>query len=84
MVLNFNLRQNRHPMRLLFSCCFLLLAIHMDAQVFMRPFDNAASMGMGSATIAIPDTSAVVLPTMDNLALASDGACLQAPPFLMH
>jgi hypothetical protein len=26
----------------------------INAQVFMRPFENAAAMGMGGATIAIP------------------------------
>ncbi|MDX1911968.1 MAG: hypothetical protein SFV22_10805 [Saprospiraceae bacterium] len=30
------------------------------AQVFMRPFDNAAAMGMGGATIAMPGLSAAL------------------------
>jgi hypothetical protein len=36
--------------------CFLTTAL--QAQVFMRPFENAAAMGMGGATIALPGLSA--------------------------
>jgi hypothetical protein len=32
----------------------------LSAQVFMRPFDNAAAMGMGGATVAMPSLSAAV------------------------
>ncbi len=45
----------RHFTLLAFSF-FLITAIH--AQVYMRPFENAAAMGMGGATIAIPSLSA--------------------------
>lgn len=37
----------------LFAALFLFHAA-LHAQVFMRPFDNAAAMGMGGATIAVP------------------------------
>jgi len=45
-------------MRLLFTLCFLLSVLASRAQVFMRPFDNAAAMGLGGATIAHPTMSA--------------------------
>jgi hypothetical protein len=41
-------------MRLLILTVFTLLANWAQAQVFMRPFDNAAAMGMGGATISLP------------------------------
>lgn len=53
-----NLRQNRHNMRHLLIYCLLFIAAGLQAQVFMRPFDNAAAMGMGGATIAMPGISA--------------------------
>lgn len=34
------------------------LPVFLGAQVFMRPFENAAAMGMGEATIALPGLSA--------------------------
>jgi hypothetical protein len=40
----------------LLLCC-TLLAITGHAQVFMRPFDNAAVMAMGGASIALPGLS---------------------------
>ena len=45
-------------MRYLLLFYFLAVSATMDAQVFMRPFDNAAAMGMGGANIAMPDFSA--------------------------
>jgi hypothetical protein len=39
---------------------FAFLGPVLNAQVFMRPFDNAAAMGMGGATIAYPLWSAGV------------------------
>jgi hypothetical protein len=45
-------------MRLLVLFVFLtLFQPCLHAQVFMRPFENAAAMGMGGATIAIPGLS---------------------------
>lgn len=35
-----------------------ILHTAIQAQVFMRPFENAAAMGMGGATIAVPSLSA--------------------------
>ncbi len=35
----------------------LFLPFAVSAQVFMRPFENAAAMGMGGATIALPSLS---------------------------
>ncbi len=49
-----------HPLpfaNLPFALCFLLFAFSSNAQVFMRPFDNAAAMGMGGATVAVPNFS---------------------------
>jgi len=43
---------------LAFLTCLFLLHSALPAQVFMRPFENAAAMGMGGATIAIPSLSA--------------------------
>lgn len=40
-----------------FAILFLLHTI-VQAQVFMRPFENAAAMGMGGAAIAVPGLSA--------------------------
>lgn len=37
---------------------FLFLHTEISAQVFMRPVENAASMGMGGGTIAMPGLSA--------------------------
>ena len=67
-----NLRQNQHIMRhpfslatcplplafLPFTLCLLLSVFSAQAQVFMRPFDNAAAMGMAGATISMPNLSA--------------------------
>jgi hypothetical protein len=44
------------PLALLAFLYFLTTALH--AQVFMRPFENAAAMGMGGAVIALPGLSA--------------------------
>ena len=44
-------------MRLIFTLFFLPIALFLQAQVFMRPFDNAAVMGMGGATVAVPNFS---------------------------
>ena len=44
-------------MRLPFAFCLLLLASRASAQVFMRPFDNAAAMALGGATVAQPGLS---------------------------
>lgn len=44
----------RHLARSIFLF-FLCNALH--AQVFMRPFENAAAMGMGGATVAVPSLS---------------------------
>ncbi|MEY3194093.1 MAG: hypothetical protein RIQ78_189 [Bacteroidota bacterium] len=44
-------------MRLLFLFNVWVVSATLNAQVFMRPFDNAASMGMGGATIAMSDFS---------------------------
>ncbi len=41
-----------------FLCLFCALHATLSAQVFMRPFENAAAMGMGGATIAMPGLSA--------------------------
>ncbi len=40
-----------------FAFCLLLFTFSSNAQVFMRPFDNAAAMGMGGATVAMPNFS---------------------------
>lgn len=53
--LNFS---NSHPMRILCTFLLFLLALNLHAQVFMRPFDNAAAMGLGAATVALPGLSA--------------------------
>ncbi len=45
-------------MRFLAFFASLLFANTLQAQVFMRPFENAAAMGMGGATIANPSLSA--------------------------
>ncbi len=45
-------------MRFLLAFCFLPLAFCVPAQVFMRPFSNAAAMALGGATIAHPNLSA--------------------------
>ncbi len=37
---------------------FLVFAYSLQAQVFMRPFDNAAAMALGGATVAHPNLSA--------------------------
>lgn len=50
---------NLYLMRL--TTLFVLFTLYItvsNAQVFMRPFDNAAAMGMGGATIALPGLSA--------------------------
>ncbi|MDO8365934.1 MAG: hypothetical protein Q7T20_03990 [Saprospiraceae bacterium] len=39
------------------SAFLLFLNTTLFAQVFMRPFENAAAMGMGGATIAVPGLS---------------------------
>jgi len=52
-----NLRQNIHLMRQYFTLCLLFIAFSLQAQVFMRPVDNAAAMGMGGATVALPGFS---------------------------
>jgi hypothetical protein len=53
--------QRRLAMRtLLLLLFFALCGPMLNAQVFMRPFDNAAAMGMGGATIAYPLWSAGV------------------------
>lgn len=44
-------------MRSIFLLCCFLLALTAHAQVFMRPFDNAAVMAMGGASIALPGLS---------------------------
>ncbi|HRI58086.1 MAG TPA: hypothetical protein PK228_00095 [Saprospiraceae bacterium] len=41
-------------MRYLFICCLLLLCSSLPAQVFMRSFDNAASLSLGGAGVAYP------------------------------
>lgn len=38
--------------------CFLLFASAVQAQVFMRAFDNAASLALGGATVAYPGLAA--------------------------
>ena len=43
--------------QLYFFAFFILLHETTQAQVFMRPFENAAAMGMGGATIAMPSLS---------------------------
>jgi hypothetical protein len=45
-------------MRVILCLLWLLIAAQMQAQVFMRAFDNAAAAGMGGATIALPVFSA--------------------------
>lgn len=43
------------------TCLFIIfvwLAPHLSAQVYMRPFDNAAALGIGGAAIAQPDLAA--------------------------
>ncbi len=45
-------------MRFLYTICLLFIALSSRAQVFMRPFDNAAAMALGGATIAHPSLSA--------------------------
>ncbi len=45
-------------MRLLLLFLCLSLGLTLRAQVFMRPFDNAAAMAMGGATVAMPNLSA--------------------------
>lgn len=44
-------------MRLSLLFCCLLLAVSGSSQVFMRPFDNAAALAMGGASIALPTLS---------------------------
>jgi len=44
-------------MRLFIALCFLPFAFCAPAQVFMRPFSNAAAMALGGATIAHPNLS---------------------------
>ena len=49
---------NFYDMRHLLLSFFLVTVNNaVQAQVFMRPFENAAAMGMGGATIAIPGLS---------------------------
>lgn len=43
---------------LLFAISHLLFCLLANAQVFMRPFDNAASLALGGATVAYPGLSA--------------------------
>ena len=43
--------------RLLTLLLCLSLAGLLKAQVFMRPFDNAAAMGMGGAVVSMPNTN---------------------------
>ncbi len=45
----------RHFLRLFFLSS---LCLPLQAQVFMRPFENAAAMGMGGSTIAMPSLAA--------------------------
>lgn len=45
-------------MRHLYSLCFLLSTFSVDAQVFMKPFDNAAAISLGGAVIAYPGLAA--------------------------
>jgi len=47
----FNLQNMR---QFLFLVFLFLLPLALSAQVFMRPFEQAAAMGMGGATIAVP------------------------------
>lgn len=48
-------------MRLFAFLAFIFYVAHvLEAQVFMRPFENAAAMGMGGATVAMPGLSAAV------------------------
>lgn len=44
-------------MRYLFVSCLLLLCPMLHAQVFMRTFDNAASLSLGGAGVAYPGIS---------------------------
>jgi len=43
--------------QLAFLAFLFLIQTGLQAQVFMRPFENAAAMGMGGATIAVPNLS---------------------------
>jgi len=45
-------------MRFTFVLCSLLLAAQLQAQVFMRPFDNAATLALGGSAVAYPGLSA--------------------------
>jgi hypothetical protein len=49
--------ENQIIMRRLFPCLlvsFLFYPVLLSSQVFMRPFDNAASLALGGATLAYP------------------------------
>ena len=57
LIQHFSISQS-HTMRLIYTFSLLSLTLSLQAQVFMRPFDNAAAMGLGGATVALPNLSA--------------------------
>ncbi|MEZ4928095.1 MAG: hypothetical protein R3A50_17555 [Saprospiraceae bacterium] len=44
-------------MKHFFLFCLAFISLSVNAQVFMRPFDNAAAMGMGGANVALSGLS---------------------------
>lgn len=44
-------------MRSTLLLCCILMVVSAEAQVFMRPFDNAAVLAMGGASVALPSLS---------------------------